>query len=664
MQNQAEFPPVAEGTLLWEPSAERIAKSNISRYMRWLGEARGLSFDTYDELWSWSVTDLEAFWASIWDYFQVKAHAPYAQVIDERKVEGAKWFVGAEVNYAEHALHRRDDHLAVVYGSESSPPAYMTYAELWERTAEAAAGLRKLGLQRGDKVVAYMPNIPETLVAFLAAASIGAVWSSCPPEFGIASVVDRFRQLQPKVFLAVDGYRYAGKPFDSMPSVRDIQSQLPTLETTVVVPYLAEHPDISNLSNAKLWSDVLVPGQELTFEPVPFDHPLWVLYSSGTTGAPKAIVQGHGGILIEHLKAHAFHLDLTENDRFFWFTTTGWMMWNYLISGLLHGSAMVMFDGSLAYPDMNILWKFAEQAGVTYFGVSAPYLQACMKEGLEPGRDFDLSRLKGLGSTGAPLPPEGFAWVYDHVKQDIHLGSISGGTDACAAFIAASPTLPVHAGELQCMALGAKVETFNEQGKPVVDEVGELVITEPLPSMPIYFMNDPDGSRYHESYFDTFPGVWRHGDWIKITRGGSSVVYGRSDSTLNRNGVRMGTSDFYRAVEELPEVLDSLAVDTAHLGSDGHLLLFVVLREGLSLDDDLIARIKGSLRKNLSPRHVPDELYAIAEVPRTLSGKKVEVPIKRIFIGESPEKVVTADALRNPEAMQFFIDLAQRRSAV
>jgi len=664
MQQQPEFPPVVEGTLLWEPSAERIAKSNLSRYTQWLGETRGLSFDSYDALWQWSVTDLEAFWASIWDYFQIKTHAPYTQVLDKRQVEGAKWFAGAELNYAEHALRRRDDHLAVVYGSEDSAPAYMTYAELWERTAEAAAGLRALGVQRGDKVVAYMPNIPETLVAFLATASIGAVWSSCPPEFGISSVVDRFQQLEPKVLLAVDGYRYAGKPFDSIPSVRDIQRQLPTLETTVVLPYLDGHPGISDLGKAKLWGEVLVTGQELIFEPVPFDHPLWVLYSSGTTGAPKAIVQGHGGILVEHLKAHALHLDLTEDDRFFWFTTTGWMMWNYIISGLLHGSAVVMFDGSLAYPDLNVLWKFAEQAGVTYFGVSAAYIQTCMKEGLEPGRDFDLSRLKGLGSTGSPLPPEGFAWVYDHVKQDIHLGSVSGGTDTCAAFIAASPTLPVHAGELQCMALGAKVETFNEQGKSVVGEVGELVITEPMPSMPTYFINDPDGSRYHESYFDTFPGVWRHGDWIKITPRGSSVVYGRSDSTLNRNGVRMGTSDFYRAVEELPEVLDSLAVDTAHLGSDGHLLLFVVLREGLSLDDEVTARIKGNLRKNLSPRHVPDELYAITEVPRTLSGKKVEVPIKRIFIGEPPEKVVTADALRNPEAMQFFIDLAQRRNAV
>jgi acetoacetyl-CoA synthetase len=664
MQQQPEFPPVVEGTLLWEPSAERIAKSNLSRYTQWLGETRGLNFDSYDALWQWSVTDLEAFWASIWDYFQIKTHAPYTQVLDKRQVEGAKWFAGAELNYAEHALRRRDDHLAVVYGSEDSAPAYMTYAELWERTAEAAAGLRALGVQRGDKVVAYMPNIPETLVAFLATASIGAVWSSCPPEFGISSVVDRFQQLEPKVLLAVDGYRYAGKPFDSIPSVRDIQRQLPTLETTVVLPYLDGHPGISDLGKAKLWGEVLVTGQELIFEPVPFDHPLWVLYSSGTTGAPKAIVQGHGGILVEHLKAHALHLDLTEDDRFFWFTTTGWMMWNYIISGLLHGSAVVMFDGSLAYPDLNVLWKFAEQAGVTYFGVSAAYIQTCMKEGLEPGRDFDLSRLKGLGSTGSPLPPEGFAWVYDHVKQDIHLGSVSGGTDTCAAFIAASPTLPVHAGELQCMALGAKVETFNEQGKSVVGEVGELVITEPMPSMPTYFINDPDGSRYHESYFDTFPGVWRHGDWIKITPRGSSVVYGRSDSTLNRNGVRMGTSDFYRAVEELPEVLDSLAVDTAHLGSDGHLLLFVVLREGLSLDDEVTARIKGNLRKNLSPRHVPDELYAITEVPRTLSGKKVEVPIKRIFIGEPPEKVVTADALRNPEAMQFFIDLAQRRNAV
>ena len=661
-QEKDKIPTVAEGELLWEPTDDRIINSKLSQYILWLREKRGLNFENYSDLWHWSVTDLEDFWLSIWDYFQVRSKKPYEKVLDERKVENAKWFSGAELNYAEHALVRRDAHLAIVHASEDSGIGYISYEDLWKRTAEVAAGLKGIGVGRGDKVVAYMPNIPETLIAFLATASIGAIWSSCPPEFGISSVVDRFQQLQPKVLLAVDGYRYGGKPFDSRDSVTSIKRQLPTLEKTIIIPYLGTGPNLNGQKDTLWWDQILVPDVELEFEAVPFDHPLWVLYSSGTTGAPKAIVQGHGGILLEHLKAHALQLDLGEDDRFFWFTTTGWMMWNFLVSGLLHGSAVVMYDGSLAYPDMRVLWRFAEEAGVTYFGTSAPYIQACMKDGLVPRTEFDLSKLKGLGSTGAPLPPEGFAWVYESINLDIHLGSISGGTDACAAFIASSPTLPVHAGELQCMALGAKVETFNEQGTSVIGEVGELVITEPLPSMPIYFMNDPDGKRYHESYFDTFPGVWRHGDWIKITPRGSSVVYGRSDSTLNRNGVRMGTSDFYRAVEELPEVLDSLAVDTAHLGSDGHLLLFIVLREGLSLEEDLVKKIKSNLRVNLSPRHVPDELYQIEEVPRTLSGKKVEVPIKRIFIGEAPEKVVTADALRNPEAMHFFIELARRRN--
>jgi acetoacetyl-CoA synthetase len=504
-----------------------------------------------------------------------------------------------------------------------------------------------------------MPNIPQTLVAFLAVASIGAVWSSCSPEFGIRSVVDRFRLIEPKVLFAVDGYRYNGRPYQRLEAVAEIQRHLSTLEATVVVPYLDAQPLTAGLANVKLWDHLFGETAELSFEPVPFEHPLWVLYSSGTTGPPKAIVQGHGGILLEHLKALSLHLDLTSEDRFFWFTTTGWMMWNFLISGLLLGMTIVLYEGSPGYPDMRALWQFAEETGMTYFGTSAPYILSGMKAGIEPGREFNLSRLRAVGSTGSPLPPEGFRWVYDKVKTDLLLGSVSGGTDLCTAFVLSCPILPVRAGEIQCRGLGARVEAYDEQGHPVVGEVGELVITEPLPSMPLFFWNDPDDQRYLASYFEAFPGVWRHGDWIKIAPQGSCVIYGRSDSTLNRAGVRMGSSEFYRVVEELPEVMDSLVVDTGQLGSEGRLLLFVVLRSGLSLDEPLQARIREKIRQELSPRYVPDEIYAISEVPCTLNGKKLEVPVKRILSGTPPERAVTPDAISNPRSINFFIDLAR-----
>jgi acetoacetyl-CoA synthetase len=660
MDREASAEPVSEGTILWQPSEEQKAQANITRYLRWLREQKGLDFGSYEDLWAWSVTDLEAFWASIWDFFGVKARRPYTRVLAERRMPRAQWFAGAELNYAEHALQRRDDHPAVVFKSEIRPLSTLTYADLYRQVAAVAAGLRRLGVQRGDRVVAYMPNIPQTLVAFLAVASIGAVWSSCSPEFGIRSVVDRFRLIEPKVLFAVDGYHYNGRPYERLAAVAEIQRHLPTLETTVVVPYLDDQPATAGLANAKLWDDLLGETAELSFEPVPFEHPLWVLYSSGTTGPPKAIVQGHGGILLEHLKALSLHLDLTPEDRFFWFTTTGWMMWNFLISGLLLDMTVVMYDGSPGYPDMRALWQFAEETGMTYFGTSAPYILSSMKAAIEPGREFNLSSLRGVGSTGAPLPPEGFRWVYDKVKTDLLLGSVSGGTDLCTAFVLSCPILPVHAGEIQCRGLGARVEAYDEQGRPLVGEVGELVISEPLPSMPLFFWNDPDDQRYQASYFEVFPGVWRHGDWIKIAPSGSCVIYGRSDSTLNRAGVRMGSSEFYRVVEELPEILDSLVVDTGQLGSEGRLLLFVVLRSGLSLNEQLQARIRGKLRQELSPRYVPDEIYVVPEVPCTLNGKKLEVPVKRILSGIPPEKVVTPDAISNPQSINFFVDLARR----
>ncbi|MDP3062072.1 MAG: acetoacetate--CoA ligase [Chloroflexota bacterium] len=648
-----------EGALLWTPSDDVKRRANITRYMAWLREKRGLRFDSYEELWRWSVTDLEGFWASIWDFFQVIAHRPYSQVLTERRMPGARWFVGAQLNYAEHALRRRDAHPAVLFRSEARPLSVMTYEELYREVASVADGLRRLGVGKGDRVVAYMPNVPETLVALLATASIGAIWSSCSPEFGARSVVERFQQIGPSVLLAVDGYQYGGKRYPRMEVLAELQRQLPTLKRTVVVPYLDAGARLEGLSSAMTWRDLHGDARELAFEPVDFDHPLWVLYSSGTTGLPKAIVHGHGGVLLEHLKATSLHHDLTPDDRFFWFTTTGWMMWNYLVGGLLQGATVLLYDGNPGYPDMGALWRYAQDAGATYFGASAPYIHACMKSGVEPGAQFNLRSLKGVGSTGAPLSPEGFQWVYQKVSADVLLGSFCGGTDLCTGFLGPCPLLPVHAGEIQCRCLGAKAEAYDERGVPVVDRVGELVLTEPMPSMPLFLWNDSDGRLRRESYFETFPGVWRHGDWVKVTSRGSCVIYGRSDATLKRAGVRMGTSEFYRVVEGMPEVLDSLVVDTGKLGREGRLILFLALKKGVPLDDSLRRRVSDRLRTELSPRHVPDEIHAVPDVPRTINGKKLEVPVKRILLGASVEQVVSLDALANPDSVRFFADLAR-----
>ena len=652
----------AEGTLLWEPSEELKENANISRYIRWLEDEKGLSFSDYGELWEWSVTELEEFWASIWEFFEVKASRPYERVLSQREMPGANWFEGAELNYAEHAFRNaRPDEPAVLYQSELRPLDQMTWREIQEKVAALAAGLKGLGVGRGDRVVAFVPNMPEALIGFLACASIGVIWSSCSPDFGLGAVVDRFAQIEPKVLFAVDGYRYGGKDYDRIEVVTRLQEEIPTLEKTVILPYLKEEPDTSDLENVVYWDEMLSrnEGAELQFEQVPFDHPLWVVYSSGTTGLPKAIVHGHGGILLEHLKKLILHVDLDTEDRFFWFTTTGWMMWNFLVSGLLAGSTILLYDGSPGYPDMNILWEFAEETGMTCFGTSAGYITSCMDAGIEPGRDFDLSALKSVGSTGSPLPPEGFEWVYEHVKEDLWLFSTSGGTDLCTAFVGGCPLLPVRVGELQCRSLGARVEAFDEEGNSLVDEVGELVITEPMPSMPLYLWGDENGERFRDSYFDVYPGVWRHGDWIKIKPSGSAVIYGRSDAVINRGGVRMGTAEIYRAVDKVGEVQDSLVIDTQKDGED-YMPLFVVLKEGVQLDDDLVRKIKKSIRETTSPRHVPDEVLTIPEVPRTLNGKKVEVPVKKILSGTPPEEAVSKDSLSNPDSLDTFVELADR----
>jgi acetoacetyl-CoA synthetase len=650
----------APGPVLWQPSAERIRQAALTRYMRWLGERHGLRFDGYEALWRWSTTELEAFWASIWEFFEVRASRPATTVLASREMPGARWFEGAELSYAENLLAGGDGAAtAILHASELRDLSTLSRAELRRDVSRAAAGLRRLGVGRGDRVVAYLPNIAETVVAFLACASLGAVWSSCSPDFGARSVVDRFAQIEPSVLIAVDGYRYGGRDFDRRDVVATLQEAMPTLRHTVLLPYLDAAPDCTPLGAVTLWEELLAgTEEEMRFEQVPFDHPLWVLYSSGTTGLPKAIVQGHGGILLEHLKKLRLHVDAQPDDRLFWFTTTGWMMWNFLVGGLLSGAAIVLYDGSPGHPGLDVLWALAERTGMTCFGTSASYLASCMTAGVEPGRDHDLGRLRSLGSTGSPLSPEAFRWVYEHVKEDLWLFSTSGGTDVCTAFVGGCPLLPVHLGELQCRSLGAAVEAWDEAGHPLVEEVGELVITAPMPSMPLRLWNDPDGRRYHDSYFSTYPGVWRHGDWIRITERGTAVIYGRSDSTINRQGVRMGTSEIYRAVARVPEVLDSLVVDLPTASGSGLMPLFVVLRDGAQLTDGLQAEIRRRIREDCSPRHVPDRILQIAEVPRTLSGKVLEVPVKRILMGVPPERAASVDSLANPGALDYFVSLA------
>jgi acetoacetyl-CoA synthetase len=633
--------------IVWTPSEERIASATITRYREWLNETRGLALAGYHDLWQWSVDDLEGFWGSIWEFFDVEAAEPYGRVLGRRQMPGAEWFPGARLNYAQHVFRNRDDaEIAIRHASELRPLGEWTWGELRARAGAVAAALRESGVEAGDRVAAYLPNVPETVAAFLGCASIGATWSSCAPEFGVRSVVDRFAQIEPKVLLAVDGYRYGGKDFDRSDAVAEIERALPTLERTLVLPYLAG-------------GDWELPPAELEFARLPFDHPLWVLYSSGTTGLPKAIVHGQGGILLEHLKKLRLHLDARVGDRVFWFTTTGWMMWNFLVGVLLSDASIVLFDGNPAYPDLGTLWDLAGAAGITCFGTSAGYIASCQKAGLRPRAGHDLSRLDSVGSTGSPLAPEGFDWVRDELGEDVWLFSTSGGTDVCTAFVGGVPTLPVYRGELQARALGAKVEAWSEDGRPLVGEVGELVITEPMPSMPLYLWGDEDDSRYRESYFADFPGVWRHGDWIEITERGTAIITGRSDATINRGGVRMGTSELYRSVLALDEVLDALVVDVPQPDSSSRMTLFVVLRDDAALDDALTAEIRRRIREDCSPRHVPDEVLAAPEIPRTLSGKILEVPVKRLLTGARPDDVASRDSLANPAALDWFAEHAR-----
>jgi acetoacetyl-CoA synthetase len=616
---------------------------------------------SYDALWRWSVAEPEDFWRSIWDYFEVAADGAPKPVLASREMPGARWFPYVRLSYPEHVFRWRRDHdIAVWHASELRELSTWTWGELCEHTERVATGLRRLGVCRGDRVVAYLPNIPEAIAAFLACASLGAIWSSCSPDFGARAVADRFGQVEPKVLLAVDGYRYGGRDFDRRDVVAALSDELPGLEHTVVLPYLSA----GDVTGATPWSELVAAREPLAPVRVPFDHPLWVLYSSGTTGLPKAIVHGHGGVLLEQLKHQHLHLDAQAGDRVFWFTTTGWMMWNFLAGVLLTPAAIVLYDGNPGHPDLGTLWDLADRAGVTTFGTSAAFLASCRKAGMRPAAGRDLSRLTSVGSTGSPLAPEDFRWVYDELGEDTWLFSTSGGTDVCTAFVGGVPVLPVREGELQARALGADVQSWDNHGRPLIGQVGELVLPTPLPSMPVGFWDDPDGARYADAYFSTYPGVWRHGDWIEITKRGSAVIHGRSDATINRGGIRMGSSEIYRAVLAIDDVLEALVVDVPEPGGEGWMPLFVVLRDGVPLDEALTKRIARRIREDCSPRHVPNEVHAVAAIPRTLSGKVLEVPVKRILMGHDPDAVASRDSLANPDALDWFAQFARQRVAV
>ena len=658
MNNQIQPDP----PLLWQPSAEWINQSNLKQYMSWLAENKALSFKNYDALWQWSVEEVESFWKSIWEYFSVKSYTPYQFVHSGDAMPNTCWFKGATLNYAEHIFRQSTlDHPAIIYQSEQQPMMEMSWLELEKNVAALVTWLRKAGVQKGDRVAAFLPNVPEATIAFLATCSIGAIWSSCSPDFGADSVADRFQQIEPKILIAVDGYQYNGKGYDKKAVVQEIVDKLPTVEKVIILPFLDSNVSLF-IENAVFWQDTQTNrAAKLTFEPVPFEHPIWILYSSGTTGIPKAITHSQGGVLLEHLKYLTFHNDIHPGERFFWFSTTGWMMWNFVQASLLAGATIVLYDGSAGYPDLNVLWHLAEEAHIHHFGTSAPYIVACMKKDLAPGKKFNLNHLRSISSTGAPLPPEGFDWVYDKVKSNIWLASMSGGTDVCTAFVGGVPTEPVYEGEIQRRALGCAIYAFDERGKPLIEEVGEMVITKPMPSMPIYFWNDPDKQRYLKSYFELYPDIWRHGDWLKVTSRNTLVIFGRSDATLNRHGVRIGTAEIYRAVNKVSAVKDSLIVNLELSGGRHYMPLFVVMNESEVLNEAIIKQIKQVLRVDYSPRHVPDEIISVTDIPYTISGKKLEAPVKKILLGIPVEKAANKGAMRNPGSLDFFIDFQTQR---
>lgn len=647
---------------LWTPSIFFKQQSNLTHYAEWLNATKKISVEDYNSLWQWSVDHPADFWESIWQYFKIKSYSTYSEVMSNDAMPHTKWFSGATLNYAEHIMRNKtEERPAILFASENNEVKPVSWQALEHDAASLQKFLKSNGIVAGDRVAAFIPNIPQATVALIATISLGAVWSSCSPDFGAGSVLDRFQQIAPKVLIVVDGYQYNGKPFDKIKVVKEISENLPSVEKVIVIPYLNKQPDINEIKNAVLWDEIMATTTgELTFTPVPFSHPIWILYSSGTTGMPKAITHSHGGMLLEHLKYLSLHNDVHPGENFFWFSTTGWMMWNFIQASLLVGATIVLYDGSPAYPDMNILWKLTAEIPIHHFGTSAPYIIACNKSGLKPGKGFNLSALRTIGSTGSPLPPEGFDYVYEEIKKEIWLCSMSGGTDICTAWVGGNPWKPVLEGEIQSRSLGCAMYAFDEDGKPVYNEVGEMVVTKPMPCMPIYFWNDKDFTRYQSSYFEMYPGFWRHGDWVKITHEGGVVILGRSDTTLNRQGVRIGTAEIYRAVDKIPEVKDSLIVNIELPQGGDFMPLFVIMQNGKELTEDIRNKIKQQLKSECSPRHVPDEIIVTPDIPYTISGKKMEAPVKRILMGKPVAQAANKGTMRNPESLDFFVAFSKR----
>jgi acetoacetyl-CoA synthetase len=653
--------------VLWQPTPAQKELTRLTDYQKWLASKRGLRFDDYAALWQWSVDDVEVFWQTIWDYFEVQADGSQVPVLGNHQMPGADWYPNVRINYAEHIFRNAvANQTALIARAENEPVKEVSWAELRRDTGAMAAKLRSLGIGPGDRVASYLPNRAETVVAFLACASVGAIWSSCSPDMGAAVVLDRFRQIEPKILLATDSYSYNGKTHDRCLVVEELLRELPSVQAVVHVagPLASSVAGVSgvpiNWRNRIDWLDAIGFAAELKFERLPFSHPLWVVYSSGTAGLPKAMVHGHGGIILTHLKTLGLQQDLRPGDRMLFLGGTGWIVWNLQLGALLTGAAIVLYDGNPAWPDKHTLWQFMEEYNVTSFGCGAAFLVNNMKDGIRPSDIAKLSKLRAIFSTGSPLPVEAYRWAYDAIKTDLWLASISGGTDIASGFVACAPTLPVVAGEIQCAELGVAAYAFNDDGQAIVGEVGELVITKPMPSMPLYFWNDADNQRYRESYFETFPNVWRHGDWIRFTKRGTSVIYGRSDSTINRYGIRMGTAEIYRVVEDIAAIRDSLVVDLEYLGRPSFIPVFVVLNPGYVLDAALKSLIAQQIRTKASARHVPDEVYEVTEIPYTRTGKKMEVPVRKLLLGAKRDKVAHPDSMANPASMDFFEKMAEK----